>query len=80
MKCPHCMEALARISKAGDPMIRNAGLLLKADGIAVVCPGCKQDVAIGGDVLQQLRRRLVLIPKTVSRADSVPSRKVVTAS
>lgn len=61
MKCPHCQANLAHVSKQGTPMVRNHGLMFKAEGLAVVCPKCKGDVPVSMDLAKALHSRLVLI-------------------
>lgn len=61
MKCPGCGENLGRLSRAGEPMVRNKGLILKATGVAVVCPKCSGSVPIGGEMAKALSARLLLV-------------------
>lgn len=65
MRCG-CGEGLARISRKGEPMLRSAGLLLKAEGLAAICPRCKADVPVGGDMLKALQT-VLLVSRPVSR-------------
>lgn len=60
-------------------MIRNAGLLFKAEGMAVICPSCKGDVPVGGDVANQMRRRLVIVRRDGLSEIPHSPKKVVTA-
>lgn len=56
MRCPTCQAELGRFNAAGEPMIRTSGLVLKAAGVTAICPKCKGDVAVEGE----LRKALVL--------------------
>lgn len=42
-------------------MLHNRGLVFKAGGIAAVCPTCKGDVAVTGDMAKALSARLLLV-------------------
>jgi len=61
MICRHCQANLGQISAAGEPLIRGRGLLLKADGVAVICPKCKGDVPVEGELAKALSSRLLLV-------------------
>lgn len=63
MKCPACHANLAHVNDAGEPMLRTHGLVFKAQGIAMVCPKCKGDVAVTRDLAKALNDRMVLIFK-----------------
>lgn len=60
MRCPGCNAQLGHITAAGEPMIRNRGLVLKAEGIVAVCPRCKGDVPFTADLAKALQSRIVL--------------------
>jgi hypothetical protein len=51
MNCPKCHATLMRRNSAGDAIIRNRGILLKASGPALVCPRCRADVPFQADLL-----------------------------
>ena len=61
MICRHCQANLGHISAAGEPLIRGRGFLLKADCVAVICPKCKGDVPVEGDLAKALSSRLLLV-------------------
>lgn len=61
MKCPSCLADLGQINARGEPMIRTRGLVLKAEGIAAVCPKCKGDVPVEGEMAKALRSRLLVV-------------------
>jgi len=42
-------------------MVRTRGVILKADGVVVVCPKCKSDVAISPDFAKAMQTRIVLL-------------------
>jgi hypothetical protein len=54
VKCGHCGSVLGGESRAGDPIIRNRGLILKAGRIVLVCPKCKHDVEPPREIKDQL--------------------------
>lgn len=72
MKCPHCLAALGHINAAGEPLIRTRGMVLKAQGVSVICPKCKGDVPVEGEMAKALSARLLLVfaPKPVAGRDS----------
>lgn len=61
MRCPHCSAQLAQINNRGEPMLRNRGLVLRAEGVAAVCPKCKHDVPVAGEMAKALSARLLLV-------------------
>lgn len=63
MKC-RCGAALGHINARGEPMIRTRGIVLKAEGIAAVCPKCKADVPLEGEMAKALRARLLVVVPT----------------
>lgn len=74
MRCPACQAALGQVNPRGEPMIRTRGLILKADGVVAVCPSCKGDVPLAGEMAKALRARLlVVIPNR--QATPAPHRK-----
>lgn len=56
MRCPRCQAQLGQVNAAGEPMIRTRGLVLKAEGVAAICPKCKADVPATGE----LRKAIIL--------------------
>ena len=60
MKCPACQANLGQLSAGGEPMVRTRGVILKADGVVVVCPKCKGDVAISPDFAKAMQSRMVV--------------------
>lgn len=67
MRC-RCGEGLARVSRSGVPMLKADGLLLKAEGLAAICPKCRADVPVAGDMLKALQILLVAPRKASRRA------------
>ncbi len=61
MICPGCGAGLGRINPRGEPLIRARALILKAECVAVVCPRCKGDVPVEGDLAKALSARLLLV-------------------
>ena len=61
MKCGHCQAELGHVNARGEPMIRTRGLVLKAEGVAAVCPKCKGDVPVAGELAKALRMRLLVV-------------------
>jgi len=61
MRCPACHANLGQLSAGGEPMVRTRGVILKADGVVVVCPKCKSDVAISPDFAKAMQTRIVLL-------------------
>lgn len=61
MKCPSCAAQLGQINAAGEPIIRNRGMILKAAGVSVVCPKCKADVPVVGELAKAMSARLLLV-------------------
>lgn len=66
MNCPHCRANLAHINGAGEPMVRNHGLVFKSTGICFVCPKCRGDVAMPATLAKALNDRLVLFFRRAS--------------
>jgi hypothetical protein len=62
MKCAKCLTALGHINARGEPMLRTRGLILKAEGVSAVCPSCKADVPVTGEMAKALASRLLVIP------------------
>lgn len=62
MKCPHCLANLDQFNRAGEPLLRTRGLVLKASGPVAICPKCGGDVELGGDFARALAGRLLLLP------------------
>lgn len=64
MKCRCCGANLGHINKAGEPLVRNAGMVMKTDGsMALICPKCRADVPFTPDFAKALQSRLVLMFK-----------------
>ncbi|RVT91432.1 hypothetical protein EOD42_22515 [Rhodovarius crocodyli] len=63
MKCRHCAANLGQISATGEPLIRSRGILLKAEGVSMICPKCKGDVPVEGELAKALSARLLLVFK-----------------
>ena len=62
MKC-RCGAQLGRVNAGGEPMLRTAALVLKANGPVMVCPKCKADVPFTPDFAKALQHRLALFFK-----------------
>ena len=60
MKC-RCGATLGQLNLAGEPIVRNRGLIFKASGVVLVCPSCKADVPVSGDLAKALTDRLRLL-------------------
>lgn len=60
MICPHCQTSLSRTSASGDQMLAMRALIMKAEGLTLVCPKCKGDVPIGPEAMHEMHRRIVL--------------------
>lgn len=60
MRCP-CGENMVRLSRDREPMLRAKGLVLKANGVAAICPKCSADVPIAGELAKALSSRLLLV-------------------
>jgi|GEM_PF-4823869 len=61
MRCRSCNSSLTQINAAGEPILRTRGLIFKAAGLACVCPKCKGDVPITGEMAKALGARLLLV-------------------
>ena len=44
MVCRRCQSVLTQRNRAGEPIIRTRGIVLKKTGFVLVCPSCKGDV------------------------------------
>ncbi len=76
MICPSCQAHLGHMNKDGEPMVRNRGLVFKADGVVVVCPKCKGDVPMTTDFAKALTDRLVLfIRKQPAQRAALPENR-----
>jgi uncharacterized protein YbaR (Trm112 family) len=60
LNCPHCKTNLSRTSASGEQMLSMRGLILKANGLTLVCPKCKGDVPVWPDAMHEMHRRIVL--------------------
>jgi uncharacterized protein YbaR (Trm112 family) len=60
MNCPNCKAKLGHLNASGEPMLRNAGMVFKADAPVMVCPRCKSDVPFTRELAKALSDRLVL--------------------
>lgn len=58
--CPHCHANLASVAASGEPLLRARGVILKATGLALVCPRCRGDVPLSQSLHQQIHQRVVL--------------------
>lgn len=67
MKCPACLAELGHVNGRGEPMIRTRGLVLKAEGVAALCPKCKADVPVEGELAKALRSRLLVVVPPAGR-------------
>ena len=78
MKCPGCRAELGQINAAGEPLIRARGMVLKATGVSVICPKCKGDVPVEGEMAKALSARLLLVftPKPAAGRDRGRAPKV----
>lgn len=64
MMCPGCRANLGRINKAGEPMVRMRGFVLKAEGVVALCPKCGGDVPFTTEIARALQSRAAwLVPK-----------------
>ena len=63
MNCPKCGTNLLRESKSGDAMLKNSGLILKANSLVAVCPHCKADVPFSQTMTQAVHDRAILFFK-----------------
>ncbi len=59
MNCPNCGAELGKVNSSGEPMVRMAGMVLKAEGAVMICPKCKGDVPAG----EAMQKALVLFMK-----------------
>jgi hypothetical protein len=59
MRC-RCGANLVHITSAGEPMVRNKGMVFKAEGIALICPKCGADVPVSGDMAKAMQERIVV--------------------
>ena len=67
MKCPACEASLGHLNSSGEPLIRTAGLVLKADGVVAICPKCKCDVPFPADLANAIAARLGVPPRAEPR-------------
>jgi Zn-finger nucleic acid-binding protein len=58
VRCPGCQASLAHQNAAGEPLLRMRGLVLKAQGVVAMCPACRGDVPVQGEVARILSARL----------------------
>lgn len=61
MMCPHCQAQLGKLNCDQEPMLRNKGIVLKADHVALICPKCGKDVRVDGQMAKALSARLLLV-------------------
>jgi hypothetical protein len=59
VKC-RCGAHLLHQNRLGEPIVRNKGIVLKADGIVLVCPKCGGDVPFSPDLAKAMQNSLVL--------------------
>lgn len=68
MKCGGCQAQLGHVNPRGEPVMRTRALVLKAEGVVAVCPKCKGDVPLSGEMKKALSARLlVVMPKDKPR-------------
>jgi hypothetical protein len=60
MICQSCKSSLGHVNREGEPIVRNRGLVFKAEGVVMVCPKCKGDVPMTVDFAKALSGRLAL--------------------
>ena len=63
MKCRACQANLGQVNRAGEPLLRNRGLVFKADSVVALCPRCGGDVPFTAEITRALRRHVFIIPK-----------------
>ena len=61
MICPHCQANLGKVNGGGYPVLRNRGVVMKADGVCLICPKCSKDVPVNGDIAKALSARILLV-------------------
>ncbi len=63
MICPSCQAKLGKVNANGEPMVRSAGMVFKADAPVMVCPKCKASVPFTTELAKALQHKLVLFLK-----------------
>jgi uncharacterized protein YbaR (Trm112 family) len=51
MTCPHCRAQLTQRNRVGEGLIRNRGIVIKADGPVLICPKCRGNVRFDPQIL-----------------------------
>lgn len=59
---------MGHISAAGEPLVRTRGVMLKAEGIILICPKCRADVPLAGDLLNAMKVLLFAKSRTDRRS------------
>jgi len=72
VRCAACGATLGHVTARGDPMLRTRGLVLKAEGVTAICPRCKADVPMTGELAQALRARLLVFVPAAPPTDKPP--------
>lgn len=57
MRC-RCGANLLTLSRDREPMLRTSALVLKAEGVVAVCPKCRADVPVAGELAKAIQTRL----------------------
>jgi len=56
----HCSQALTNTNGRGDTVIRTRAIVLRPDGVILVCPKCKNDVTLDNDLASILVDKLTI--------------------
>ena len=65
MKCNACFAEMGHVTAGGEPMLRTRGIVLKAEGAVALCPRCKADVPLAGELAKALGDRIVNTKKPI---------------
>jgi len=57
--CGHCSANLKQENRKGETLLRNRGVILKSDGLVFVCPKCKGDVRLTGEMLGKIKEKIL---------------------
>lgn len=60
MICPACHANLNRRGAGGDTLLKARGVVVRANGVILICPRCKADVPMGPEEMQRLHKSAVL--------------------
>lgn len=63
MKCPKCDKQIAHLNKTNDVVLSNKALVLKPEGMILVCPKCKADIPFSDGAMEAVKDRVVLFFK-----------------